>query len=486
MTGGQRAQQYTPDPRRWRVLMVLVVALFMSLIDVSIVNVALPSIQTGLSASDSQLQWVLSGYALTFGVGLVSAGRAGDLFGRGPLFIVGVALFTLTSAAAGFAPDALWLNISRAVQGMAAGLFNPQTIGMIQQYFRGAERGRAFGIFGGVVGVSVAAGPILGGLLIHAGGVQDGWRWVFYVNLPVGILAIALAFLWLPKPLLNSKRQWDQGLAGSVVPKQSRDLDMVGAALLGLAVVAVLFPFLQSRESPLVWAVLPVGGALLAAWLWWEHRYKRSGKSPMVDLEIFRVKSFANGTLLVGLYFLGMTSIWVLIALYFQEGLGHSALATGLVGLPSAIASGVAALWGGRNVAVYGRKVVIGGLYFALFGLAASILVVWLHAIGVSSEWWLLLSLAFVGVAQGAVISPNQALTLAEVPLEYAGSSGGIMQTGQRIGTSVGIALITAVAFTVLGFSDWSIAFIAGLAAIFIVVILALVVGYADLRSRRG
>lgn len=484
VTDGRKTQEYTPDPRRWRVLMVLVVALFMSLVDVSIVNVALPSIQTGIHASDSELQWVLSGYALAFGVGLVSAGRAGDVFGRGPLFIIGVALFTLASAAAGFAPDAVWLNIARAVQGIASGLFNPQAIGMIQQYFRGAERGRAFGIFGGVVGVSVAAGPILGGLLIHAGGVEEGWRWVFYVNLPVGILAIALAFLWIPKPLLNSNRQRDPRLAEQAIPKQSRDLDAVGAVILGIAVVAVLFPFLQSRESPLLWLVLPLGAALLALWLWWEQRYKRLGKSPMVDLAIFRVKSFANGTLLVGLYFMGMTSIWVLIALYFQEGLGHSALATGLVGLPSAITSGLASLWGGRNVAVYGRKVVIGGLYFALFGLAASIFVVWLHAIGAASEWWLLASLAFVGVAQGAVISPNQALTLAEVPLEYAGSSGGIMQTGQRIGTSVGIAVITAVAFAVLGFSNWSIAFIAGLAAIFVVVIFALVVGYADLRSR--
>lgn len=485
VTDGQSTQQYIPDPRRWRILAVLAVTLFMSLIDVSIVTVALPSIQTGLNASTSELQWVLSGYALTFGIGLVSAGRAGDLFGRGPLFIIGVALFTITSAAAGFAPDALWLNISRALQGIAAGLFNPQMIGMIQQYFRGAERGRAFGVFGGVVGISVAAGPLLGGLLIHAAGVQEGWRWVFFVNLPVGILAIVLAFLWLPKPLLNSNRAQDQGLAVPGVPKQSRDLDMVGAVLLGLAVVAVLFPFLESRESARVWAVLPIGGVLLAAWLWWERRYKRLGKSPMVDLGIFQVKSFANGTLLVGLYFLGMTSIWVLIALYFQDGLGHSALATGMVGLPSAIASGIAALWGGRKVAEYGRKVVVGGLYFGLFGLAASILVVWLHATGAASEWWLLLSLTFVGVSQGAVISPNQTLTLAEVPLEYAGSSGGIMQTGQRIGTSVGIALITAVAFTVLGFSDWSMAFIAGLSAIFILLAFTLVVGHADLRSRR-
>ena len=174
----------------------------------------------------------------------------------------------------------------------------------------------------------------------------------------------------------------------------------------------------------------------------------------------------------------------MLVALYFQEGLGHTALASGMVGLPSAIASGIAALWGGRKVATYGRKVVIGGLYVGLFGLAASILVVWLHAVGAASEWWLLLSLSFVGVAQGSVISPNQALTLAEVPLEYAGSSGGIMQTGQRIGTSVGIAVITALAFTVLGFSSWAVALIAGFTAIFVVLILALVVGYADMRSR--
>ena len=498
MTGADAAARRTgenePDPRRWRVLAVLVVALFMSLVDVSIVNVALPSIQSGLHASDSELQWVLSGYALTFGVGLVSAGRAGDIFGRGPLFIVGVALFTLASAASGAAPTALWLNIARAVQGIASGLFNPQVIGMIQQYFRGAERGRAFGIFGGAVGVSVAVGPLLGGLLIHLGGAAEGWRWVFYVNLPVGVLAIVLALVWFPRPLRNSVRlrtDAERVTTGALrtdpsIPRQSRDLDVTGAVILGLAVVAVLFPFLQSRESAFVWIALPVGLALLALWLWWERRFKRLGRSPMVDLAIFRVRSFANGTLLVGLYFLGMTSIWVLIALYFQDGLGHSALATGLVGLPNAIVSGLASLWAGRKVATYGRKVVIGGLYFALFGLAASAFVVWLHELGVASEWWLLLTLCFVGIAQGSVISPNQTLTLAEVPLRYAGSSGGIMQTGQRIGTSVGIAVITAVAFSVLGAGGWSGAFIAGLAAIFVVVVLALVVGYADLRSRRG
>ncbi len=490
--------EYTPDPRRWRVLAVLVVALFMSLVGVSIVNVALPSIEEGLGASQSQLQWVLSGYALTFGIGLVTAGRAGDLYGRGPLFIAGVALFTLASVASGLAQDAVTLNVARAVQGIGSGLLNPQAVGMIQHYFRGAERGRAFGVFGSAVGVSVAVGPLLGGLLIQAFGVDEGWRWTFFVNVPVGIAAIALAVAWFPRPMLNRNlpavdtgganqagRSGGAGRAGRS-GGSSRSLDPVGAALLGLAVLVVLLPFVEGGGAPAwIWLALPGGIGLALAWLWWERRQKHLGRHPMVDLAIFRVRSFANGSLLITLYFMGITSVWVLVAMYMQDGLGHTALASGFVGLPSAICSAISANWGGRNVMRHGRKLVIGGMYSALLGLMASMVVVWLQGHGLASEWWLLLTLAFVGAAQGAVISPNQTLTLADVPLTYAGSSGGIMQTGQRIGTSVGIALITALAFGVLASSDWTTAFIVGFAGIIVVVLLALVVAYADERDRR-
>ncbi len=455
------------------------VALFMSLIDVSIVNVALPSIQQGLDASQSELQWVLSGYALAFGVGLVAAGRAGDIYGRGALFIAGVAIFTAASIACGFAVDPAMLNIARAFQGIGSGLINPQAVGMIQQHFRGPERGRAFGFFGAAVGASVSVGPVLGGLLINWLGVENGWRWVFFVNIPVGIAAIALAMRWFPKPLINEQSE-DPTQAPSVL----RDLDPVGAVLLGLAVLAILLPFVEAGAGAWVWASLPIGLVLLAAWLWWERRQKRLGHNPMVDLGIFRVPSFTNGASLVSLYFVGITSVWVLLALYMQNGLGHSALDAGLIGLPSAILSGVAALWGGRQVARFGRRLVIAGLYFALFGLATSMLVVWLQSLGVVSEWWLLLSLSFIGIAQGMVISPNQTLTLADVPLTYAGSSGGIMQTGQRIGTSVGIAVITALSFWVLGSSGWSWAFITGFAAIMVVVVLTLLIAYHDLGRR--
>lgn len=469
---------YSSDPIRWRILMVLLMAIFMSLMSVSVINVALASIQEGLSASQSDIQWVLSGYALTFGVVLVSAGRAGDLMGRGGFFILGVALFTLSSIAAGLAPDAQWLNTARFVQGVGSGLLNPQGVGMIQQYFRGSERGRAFGFFGTTVGVSVAIGPILGGMLIELGGAEIGWRLTFLVNVPVGVLTLVLAFLWFPRPLIRQpKLQQQSGLSS---------LDPIGALLLGLGVLAVLYPFVESQHSKLIWLLLPAGLLLFFLWARWERWYTERGYSPMVDLKIFATSSYRNGSIIMALYFLGMTSVWVLVPLYVQQGVGFSAFEAGMVGIPSALLSAYSANWAGKRVNRYGRKIVIGGLSFALLGLLSSVAVILLHEFYGLSIWWLLLSLAFFGLGQGSVISPNQTLTLAEVPLAYAGSSGAIMQTGQRIGTSVGIAVITAIVFAVRPLSSWPIAVSVGFAAIILIILLALAMAFKDLRDRRA
>jgi len=476
--GSGETESFEPDPQRWKILWVLLLAIFMSLVGVSIVNVALPSIQQGLGASDSDAQWVLAGYALTFGVVLVAAGRAGDLMGRGGFFVLGVIVFTLSSVAAGLAPDPNSLNAARFIQGVGSGLLNPQGVGMIQQYFRGAERGRAFGAFGSVVGVAVGIGPVLGGLLIELGGPEIGWRLTFLVNVPVGLVCLALALRWFPRPLLRR--------AGSAADgaRASRSLDPVGSILLGLAVLATMLPFVEGGTSPWFWLTLPLG--ILLAWVWvrWERHYRSTGRSPMVDLDIFRIRSFTNGSLIVMLYFLGMTSIWVLVALYMQEGTGKSAFQAGLVGVPSALISAYAAHWAGSRVTRYGRKVVIGGLYCALLGLVMSIAVVQLQAGGHLSEWWLVASLVFIGIAQGAVISPNQTLTLAEVPLAYAGSSGAVMQTGQRIGTSIGIAVITGTVFATLGRTDWATATTVGFALIAVVVLVALFMALKDQRDR--
>jgi MFS family permease len=189
----------------------------------------------------------------------------------------------------------------------------------------------------------------------------------------------------------------------------------------------------------------------------------------------------------MALYFLGMTSVWVLVALYVQEGLGMTALESGLFGIPAALLSSWAADWAGRRVMRHGRKIVIGGLYLALAGLGLSTAVILLQAHGLISAWWLLLTLSFIGLAQGSVISPNQALTLMDVPLSYAGSSGAIMQTGQRIGTSVGIAMITAAVFWALdGSSSWHVATAVGFGVISAVVALALAFAYKDQRDRRN
>lgn len=473
------------DPARWRILVVLLTALFMSLVSVSIVNVALPSIQHSLDASQSDIQWVLSGYALMFGVVLVSAGRAGDIIGPGGLFLVGTGIFTAASVAAGFAPDILWLNAARFLQGLGSGLLSPQGIAMIQQYFRGEERGRAFGYLGTVVGFSVAIGPVFGGLLIELGGFDLGWRLTFLINVPMGLITIALGFLWFPRPLITlpgkSKKHSPEYSGGLL-----RSLDPVGSCLLGLAVLSVLFPFMESRGSPLLWLLLPTGFALTYLWVKWERRYADLGGSPMVDLNIFSISSFTNGSLIMMLYFMGITSVWVLVALYTQIGTGRTAFEASLFGVPAALLSAYASDWAGKRVMRYGRRIVIWGLLLALLGLSLSALVAFLHEKSMISIWWLLLTLSFIGLAQGYVISPNQTLTLADVPLDYAGSSGAIMQTGQRIGTAIGIAVITAASFAALNTtSSWAIAVISGFGVIALVVLLALIVAVKDLYNRR-
>ncbi|MEU6855441.1 MFS transporter [Rothia kristinae] len=487
------------DPTQRRLLTLTLVPLFMSLLSVSIVNVILPSVQADIGASSSALQWVLSGYALAFGVVLVAAGRAGDVFGRAKLFIAGVVLFGAGSLVAGLAPTPLVLNLARVVMGLGSGLLNPQVIGLMQQYFSGTQRGRAFGIFGGIVGVSVAIGPVLGGLLISVLGAGAGWRASLLVNVPICLVALIAAkpFLpasaWEPVPEEHSTSTSSlpvvrrNGAGGAGASGRRRvDLDPVGLGLFGVAIFLVMLPFVESSAGAGVWIALPVAAALLVAWVRWERRYSARGGEPMVDMGLFRTRSFANGSLLIALYFVGMTSVWVLIALYMQEGMGHTALAAGFIGLPSALASAITAPLAGRKVVQVGRPMVLWGIGLVLTGILLSIGVVVLRESVGLSEWFLLGTMVFVGVGQGLVVSPNQTLTLADVPVRYAGAAGGVLQTGQRVGTSIGIAAITGVAFSVLARTDWNMAVAVGFGLIAVIVVLAGLVGVRDQRQARA
>ena len=497
-----------------RVLPTVLVPAFMSLLAVSIINVALPSVRDSLHTDTSDLQWVVSGYALVFGVVLVAAGRAGDVWGRGRLFVAGLALFGLGALLSGLAPSILVLNLARLVMGLGSGLLSPQVTGVIQQYFQGALRGRAFGLFGGVVGISVAVGPVLGGLLISIFGEEWGWRSSFLVNVPIALIGIVAARCFLPAsawrpvaaddpssttgrlPVISedaaaAARGAETDAAGrargsaSGPPRVRADFDPVGMTLLALATLGIMLPFMEASLGAWVWFVLVAGIALVAVWARWEVRYRERGRTPMVDLDLFRTRSFANGALLIALYFFGFTSVWLLVAQYMQIGLGHTALAAGMVGLPSAIAGAITAPIAGRYVVRVGRKMVLWGLATGAAGLALSAVVVLLHDAAGVSEWWLLATLTLLGIGQGLVVSPNQTLSLADVPLSYAGSAGGILQTGQRIGTSIGIAVITGIAFSLAASSGWGHALAVGFAVIIGVSFLAAAVAVLDLVAGR-
>lgn len=478
-------------------LPVLLIPAFMALLAVSSVNVALPAIDESLGSGPSGLQWIVSGYTLSFGVILVAAGRAGDIFGRGRLFLIGVALFGLASLVSGFAPDTLTLNIARVFMGLGSGLLNPQVTGIIQQYYQGVQRGKAFGMFGAVVGVSVAIGPVMAGMLIAAFGNEWGWRSVFLVNAPIAVIAMIAAWRAFPASAWRGLSAGDptataplrlDGSAPDRPAKPRVDFDPVGMITLTVAILLIMIPFVGSA-GPWVWALLAAGIALLIAWVLWERAFKRRGRTPMVDMQLFATRSFANGTLLIGLYFLALTSVWIVMAQYMQVGLGHSALVAGLIGLPSALAGAVVAPFAGRHVIRIGRSMVLWGLGIGIVGLLSSVLVVWRHESAGGSEWWLLLTLGILGAGQGLVVSPNQTLTLADVPLAYAGSAGGILQTAQRIGSSIGIVAITGLTFGMVSASGWDTAFVVGFLTIAAIVLLAALVGVADVvqsRRRRG
>ncbi|MEU3327182.1 MFS transporter [Streptomyces albus] len=472
---GHGGEGYTPDPRRWKALSVCLVVGFMALLDVSIVNVALPAIEEGLGASESALSWVVSGYALTFGLVLVPSGRIGDALGRRTAFLAGLVLFTAASMACGFAQSPGWLVTARLVQGMAGGLLNPQISGMIQQLFRGAERGRAFGMLGSTIGLSTAVGPLLGGLLIQGFGADEGWRFVFFVNLPIGVVAFLLALRLVPAACAERDRE------------HRESLDPVGVLLLGAAVIAVMLPLVEERQwhGQGKWLLEPVGVLLAVVFLWWERSFKRHGRAPLVDLRLFQDRSYSLGTLLGLVYFAGFTTIFFIFTLFLQNGMRYSALQAGLTLTPFAIGSATSAVVGGRFITRVGRPLIAAGLGLVLIGLAGA----WLAVHEVRSDavgWALVAPMLCAGFGSGLVISPNQTLALHSVPVAQGGAAGGVIQTGQRIGSAAGIAAVGAVFFAWLASShDWATALDAGLVTAMCFVAGALVVALVDVAYGR-
>lgn len=438
--GAGGGDDYQPDPHRWRALWVTLVAGFMSLLDVTIVAVALPTIQNDLHASPAQVQWVVSGYSLTFALALVTAGRLGDALDRRRIFLLALCGFVVFSAACGAAPDIMLLVVARLAQGLAAGFMAPQNSALIQQLFRGAERGRAFGYFGATVGISSASGPVIGGTILALAGEQQGWRWVFYVNVPIGILAVLLGRRLLPRTRRSGKGH----------------VDVPGVLLLGLGVFAFMYPLVQAEAGGLsrLWWMFPVGVLVLTVFVRRQRRLVARGTQPLLDPRLFTtVRGYAVGAGVGTLYFLGFSGVWLVFALFYQHGLDFSPLRSGLAVTPFALGSAGAAVVSGRRVDRFGRLLTVWGLGGVIVGLGSTALLLRFAPLDIA-PWIAAPALLIGGIGSGFVVSPNITMTLRDVPVRMAGAAGGALQTGQRLGAAVGTAALPGLFYLVLGRAD--------------------------------
>lgn len=425
------------DRRRWIALAIVMTAAFMDLVDVTIVNIAIPSIERDLGASFGAIQWITAGYALAFAAGLITGGRLGDIHGRKRLFLIGIAAFTVASALCGFAPNSETLVAARLLQGASAALMVPQVLAIVHVTFPAHERGKVFGLFGAIVGLGAVSGPLLGALLTQWNLFGLEWRPIFLINLPVGIAALILGRKYITE---------------SKAPRALR-LDLVGVALVTLALLMLVYPLTRGRELdwPL-WGHLCMAGSVpvFAAFVLHERRKTRKDGSPLVELSLFRVKSFAAGIavqltfgMVIGVFFL----VWTL---YMQIGLGWSPLRAGLTGVPFSVAVSAAA---GMSVQLlvprFGRKVLQAG---AVTMAAGMLLYIWeAGRYGTAIQpWQMILPLVVMGVGMGLIVAPLTDAVLSEVPREHAGSASGLINTTTQMGNALGLGLVSVVFFGVI------------------------------------
>ncbi|MBY0690323.1 MFS transporter [Microbacterium marinilacus] len=467
--------------RRWPAFWVCAGVASLTILDMTKVNVALPSIEQAFEVGSTELQLVLSGYVLAMGLLLVPMGRVGDQRSRRTLFVSGLTLFTLASVLCALAPNAEVLLVGRLVQGIAAGIHMPQVIGLIQQLFPGKERGQAFGLFGATIGLATAFGPMVGGLSIAIGGVADGWRGIFWMNLPLGAIAVVFALRLLPRDRGSGRRL---------------TLDPVGIVLFGGAVLALMLPFLFTTGAPddpaERWWSLAGFAVLLIALVLWERSYEARGKAPLLPLSLFAVPSFRNGAVVGTAYFAAMPAMFLLTTLFLQSGVQLTALTAAFVTIGFALTSSVSSWLGGRLVARRGRGLVVLGVSVMLVGVAGMVLAALLlppGAVGPVMAAIMIVS----GIGGGFVISPNQTLMFSEVPVRQAGLAGSVGQLGQRIGSAIGMAIALSLFYSTLYRERGEVAdlvayhdgYALGMASVGAFLALALAAGIADLAQRR-
>jgi EmrB/QacA subfamily drug resistance transporter len=420
-------------PGRWRALAVLLVGSFMVLLDTSIVTNGLATIQRDLRASYAQVQFVLTAYALAFGMLLITGGRLGDRHGRKRVFVLGLAGFTATSALCGCAWSPLSLIVFRAFQGLSAAFLFPQVSSFIQVLFPLDERPRAFGIQGAIIGLGIVAGPVLGGVLIGLDLLGAQWRPIFLVNVPLGLLALVLAVRVVP-----------ESTAG-----QTRPLDVGGVVILSGALLLLLYPIIQGRDAGWpAWLVGMLAASLPVLWLFvaYQRRLVAGGHAPLVPLSLFHDRAFAVGALITLVFQSGVLSYFVAMSLFFQAGLGYTPIQAALLLIAYQITIAVGSLLSARLSARLGLRILTLGTTLLALGLVATLVILRVAALHYRG-YELIPALLVGGFGFGCVVAPLQSLILARVPPTAAGSASGVLATIQQVGSAVGVALIGVLLF---------------------------------------
>jgi EmrB/QacA subfamily drug resistance transporter len=425
------------DPRRWLTLVILLLAAFMNLLDVSIVNIAIPSIQRNLNASYADVQWALAGFTLAYAVVLITGGRLGDTYGRKRMFLIGVTGFTIMSALCGAALTPGMLIASRVAQGAFGAIMIPQVLSVIQVIFPPAERIKALAGFGITAGLGTVSGPLLGGLLIQHNLFGLGWRPIFLINVPVGIIAVVASAI-----LVRESR----------APRPLR-LDPAGVVLISAALLLLLYPLVQGRQlgwPTWTFASMAASVPAFAAFVAYERLKERRDGSPLVPLSLFTRRGFNVGMAVAVAFFLGIASFGLVLTLFLQIGLGFTPLHAGLTFLPFSVGILVSSGAAARLAPRFGRGVTMAGALI-IAGSMAGLLAIAHHYGPAVTTWDLAPALVGAGIGLGTVLAPLADIVLDGVPDQNAGSASGVFNTGLQLGNSIGIAVIGVIFFSLLG-----------------------------------
>ncbi|TDC46355.1 DHA2 family efflux MFS transporter permease subunit [Actinomadura sp. KC345] len=407
----------------WAILLTLSLGFFMTLLDLTIVNIAIPSMLDQLDASLDQILWVVNAYILVLAVLLITAGRLGDLWGKKNLFIAGVAVFTLSSLACGAAQDPTQLIAARAVQGLGAALLMPQTMSIIIGVFPADRRGTALGIWGAVAGVSTVTGPTVGGLLV----TSLDWRWIFFVNLPIGALVLVMAVLILPGHTRTVRHRFD----------------LTGVLLASAALFCLTFALTEGQKHDWnagIWGLIAAGGALAAVFV--AHQRTRQDREPLVPFSLFRDRNFTVLNFVGAAVSIGMIGVFLPMTIYLQSVLGYSALQAGLILAPASALSAVLSPFAGRlSDRIGGKYILVPGLGLYACGM------LWLAAVSdVGAHWTAFIApVTVIGFGISGVFPPMTTEATRNVPPRLAGAASGVNNMVRQVGSVLGSAAVGAV-----------------------------------------